>query len=399
MFLEVMIAIISGTLLGILTGLTPGIHINLISVFIVSLSPLFFKWLSPITVATAVISMAVTHSFLDSIPSVFLGAPDADQALNVLPGHRLLLQGRGYEAVMLTVIGSLGGLIVAVALMPILYFIVTPIYTNVRDYIGYAILAIVIFLIIREKKGRIWAIALYIMSGGLGYIILNNELTEPLFPLFSGLFGLSLLLNSLKDKTSIPKQEKTSIEVTGKDSFFAVATSVVMGWMASFMPGLGSSQAAIIGTQVNRKMTEKGFIVMVGGLNTVNMVLSLVTMFALGKARNGAIVAVMKIAQNINIVDFLIFFSAVLICGGIATILATQLTKVFSKVIVKLNYTWLCIGIIVLIIILVAIISKPIGLLILFTATALGFIPILKGIAKNHLMGCLLIPVMIYFIF
>ncbi|MFH1637012.1 MAG: tripartite tricarboxylate transporter permease [Candidatus Woesearchaeota archaeon] len=399
MFLEVLLAITCGMLLGIITGLTPGIHINLISVFLVSLSPLLFRWLSPITVATAVISMAVTHTFLDSIPSVFLGAPDSDQALNVLPGHRLLLKGRGYEAVMLTVIGSLGGLIMSVALMPLLYFIVSPIYMSIRNYIGYAILAVVIFLIVREKKSRPWAIAVYAISGCLGYIILNKDFTEPLFPLFSGLFGVSILLNSLKDKTSIPNQSSRDIDVGKKESLFAIATSVVMGWMASFMPGLGSSQAAIIGTQINRKMSEKGFIVMVGGLNTVNMVLSLVTMFALGKARNGAIVAVMKIATDVTLQGFLVFFSAVLICGGIATILASQLTKVFSKVIVKLNYMWLCIGIIALITVLVAIISKPIGLLILLTATALGFIPLLTGIAKNHLMGCLLVPVMIYFLF
>jgi putative membrane protein len=45
-----------------------------------------------------------------------LGAPDESKALNVLPGHRMLMEGKGFEAVKLNVIGSL--------LLPvILYFI------------------------------------------------------------------------------------------------------------------------------------------------------------------------------------------------------------------------------------------------------------------------------------
>jgi len=39
-------------------------------------------------------------------PSIFLGAPEADTALAVLPGHALLMEGRGEEAVRLSAIGS-----------------------------------------------------------------------------------------------------------------------------------------------------------------------------------------------------------------------------------------------------------------------------------------------------
>ena len=63
--------------------------------------------------------MAITHTFTDFLPSIFLGAPDEDTALSTLPGHRFLLKGKGYGAVRLTLIGSFFGLLVALALSPI----------------------------------------------------------------------------------------------------------------------------------------------------------------------------------------------------------------------------------------------------------------------------------------
>jgi len=120
MFLQLLLAILCGILAGIFTGLIPGIHINLISLILLSLSPILLQYTNPITLCCFIIAMSVTHTFLDAVPSVFLGAPDADQALNVLPGHKLLLEGKGFEAVKLTVIGSLLSLILATALIPLL---------------------------------------------------------------------------------------------------------------------------------------------------------------------------------------------------------------------------------------------------------------------------------------
>ena len=103
MFFDIIAAVLVGCCAGIITGLIPGIHINLVSLLLVSVSGYFLGFTSPIVLGVFIISMSVTHTFLDTLPSIFLGAPDADTALAVLPGHRLLLEGRGYEAVKLTV--------------------------------------------------------------------------------------------------------------------------------------------------------------------------------------------------------------------------------------------------------------------------------------------------------
>ncbi len=114
MFFEILIALTLGTCFGIITGLIPGVHINLISLLLVSFSAVLLIFLSPLALGVFIIAMAITHTFLDSIPGIYLGAPDADQALNVLPGHRLLLKGLGHCAVLYTTIGSLFSLITVI---------------------------------------------------------------------------------------------------------------------------------------------------------------------------------------------------------------------------------------------------------------------------------------------
>lgn len=399
MILNLLLAILIGTTLGIFTGLIPGIHINLVSILILTLSPIFLNYTSPLILSIIIISMAITHTFLDTIPSIFLGAPEEDTALSVLPGHKLLLQGKGYEAVMLTIVGSLASIILALSLAPILLKGISIAYPIVKVYIGYIILATVIFLILKEKTSKLWALSIFLISGILGLTVLNLQtLKEPLFPLLSGLFGTSMLFLSYNQNTKIPEQKISEININQKTGIKAVFSSVIAGILCSFMPGLGPAQAAIIASQFTRKLGNKGFLILVGGLNTVNMVVSFITLYILNKSRNGAILTVSKIIETFSLNHLIIFLACSLTVAGLATILAINITKIFSKLITKINYKYLCISIISLIFLLVSIISGFLGLLVLITATFTGIIPQIKGIGRNHMMGCLLLPVMLYFL-
>ena len=391
--LYLFIALVLGICLGIITGLIPGIHVNLISVLLLSISPFLLTYVTTIQICVIIISMAVTHTFLDTIPSTFLGAPEEDTALSILPGHRLLLEGKGREAVLLTVVGSLLGLIGSIVAVPIILIVIQKVYFLLKDHIGIILILLCAFMISREKD-KAFALILFLLSGTLGLVVFDLPVNEGLFPLFSGLFGISMLLYSLKNNVVIPEQRKTEIEVEGK--WKAISCAVVVGWIASFMPGLGPAQAAAIGSQFV-KLSEKGFLILVGGLSTVNMVLSLVTLYILGKARNGAVVAVSTITM-ITSKEFNILLCVALVAGGIATILALKLSTVFSTLISKVSYPHLCKGVITLIVILVFLISTWIGLAILFASTAIGLIPNVKNIARSHMMGCLLIPVILFFI-
>src|SRR3989344_8661047 len=118
MLLEIILALFLGVFIGIFTGLFPGVHVNMVSVLLISFSPLLLTITSPIVLAVFIISLAITHTFLDALPSIYLGAPDEGQALNALPGHRLLNRGEGHNAIVYTVIGGLGVLILGTIFFP-----------------------------------------------------------------------------------------------------------------------------------------------------------------------------------------------------------------------------------------------------------------------------------------
>ena len=94
----------------------------------------------------------------------------------------------------------------------------------------------------------------------------------------------------------------------------------------------------------------------------------------------------------------MILILTALIAGGIATILCMALTRVFTRFISKVNYKMLCISIIVFVIAMVFCFSSFVALLVLATSTAIGLIPALKNIGRNNAMGCLLLPVILYFV-
>jgi len=398
MFIEIIVAILIGVHAGTFTGMIPGIHINLISLILLSISPILLQFTNPIVLCCFIIAMSITHSFLDAVPSIFLGAPDADQALNVLPGHKLLLQGKGFEAVKLTVIGSLLCLVLATLLIPPMLYISRTIYPFLKGYIGYLLICIVIFMIIKDKK-RLLNLIIFSMSGVLGLIVLNMPtLKDPLFPMLSGLFGTSMLVVSLTQKVTIPKQTfKETIEVKKSHIAQAVGAGTLAGSLTGFFPGLGPAQGAVLASQITRNIGDYGFMILVGGINTVNFIFSLVTLYTIEKARNGAVIVVSKLLANYSLTALIIFVAAALIAGAASTFLALKLSKVFAKLISKVNYQLVVCCVIALIIALVFYFSGLLGILVLIVATAVGIIPGLTGVARNHQMGCLILPVILFF--
>ena len=402
MFLEFLIAALLGILAGIITGLIPGIHINLVSLLVVSSSAYLLNIFSFTALGVFIISMAITHTFLDILPAIFLGAPDADTALGVLPGHRLLLQGMGYEAVKLTVIGSLSSLILVLFLFPLFIIVVPNIYEGIQPLIGYLLLIIATYMILIEKglNGKFWAFTVFIMAGILGIMDLTMpNLSQPLFPMLSGLFGVSMLIVSLSNKVEIPKQRITdTIKIPRFENARALIAGTLSGSFVSFFPGLGPAQAAILGSQIMGKLSTYSFLILIGSINTVNMAVSLVSLYTINKARNGAVLAIRELLTSIDLNTLIIFLAAILFAGGIAAFLALYLAKIFIKLVEKVNYSYLAISVIILITILVFYFSSWLGLLILAIATAIGIVPNIVNVKRSHSMGCLMLPVILFFI-
>lgn len=211
---------IVGCILGVFTGIMPGIHVN--TICLLGIAAYSTLGLGAIEFGVIMLSMAVTHTFLDFIPAIFIGVPEEETALSVLPAHKMVLEGKAYEAVKITAYGSVLGLFFAVASIPVALYLVPKIYVALRGYIVYVLIAAVAYLIWREGswKKRLWAGAIFALSGWLGYAAFNQKVISEmriLFPVFSGLFGASTILWSLKEKSvQVPQQEYAVVEVDKK---------------------------------------------------------------------------------------------------------------------------------------------------------------------------------------
>lgn len=399
MLLEILIAILLGCLFGIITGLAPGVHINLVSVLVVSIAGYLSGFFSMLSLACFIVSMSTVHTFLDAIPSIFLGAPDDAMALGVLPGHRYLLKGYGFRAVKLTIIGSFGGLLISIILFALFIPIVKYGYPYIESFVGYIILAVVVFMILRDNE-KWWALFIFLLSGILGIIVFEiPNLNNPLFPMLSGLFGVATLIFSLKEKNFIPIQQyENSLEIDKKLTIKALISSCFSGFLVATLPGVGGNTAAVISQQLTKDLGDKGFMILVSSINTVNFVLSFVTLLVMDKARNGSVIAMQQLLTNIGLTEILIFLCVSLISGAIAVFLTLWIGKMFARIITKVNYNLLVIGIIAFVTMMVTVLTGFIGLIILITSTAIGLIPAIVKTTRTQAMGCLMVPVMIYFL-
>ncbi|MEM0465087.1 MAG: tripartite tricarboxylate transporter permease [Candidatus Pacearchaeota archaeon] len=402
MIIELIIALIVGIAIGTLTGLFPGIHINLVSTFVLTFSSTLLIFISPIYLVVFVISLAITHTFIDFIPTIFLGAPNEDTALSILPGHKLLLKGLGYTAILLTIYGGLISIPILLILIPLFLNFLPIIYPNAVRIMPIILILISGFLIYSEGKNkRFLALIIFLLSGFLGLATLNLPIKEPLLPLFSGLFGASGLILSIRNKTIIPDQKILNLKqiklpkISYLKSFFTIT---IASPIIAFIPGTGSNQAAIISSKVIGKLDEKEFLFVIGGINTLMMCLSFITLYSINKTRTGAAVAVSKLIPKLSSENLSIIIIILIISSIIAATLTLKLAKFFSKKINKINYKKISIIILIILAILSIKFSGLIGLLVFITSTALGIFCIQTKIKRTELMGCLLIPTILIYL-
>jgi len=395
MLIQILITLIIGILAGTITGLIPGIHINLIGVFLVSLSASLFSSLNPIYIVIFISSMAITHTFIDFIPSIFLGCPDTDTELSILPGHELLKQGQGYQAIILTCYGSLAAIFILILIL-FPSILIIPKIQNILPTIIPGLLILISFFLISTEKRKFISLIIFFISGILGYFVLNfSSINQPLFPLLSGLFGSSMLITSIKNKTQIPKQEIKKPEIK---IFKPLLGSLIASPICSFLPGLGSGQAAIIGNSIS-KNDKKGFLVLLGATNTLVMGFSFITLYLISKTRTGAASAIKEIIGTLNLNLLILILIIILISGIISFFLTKNLAKFFSQKIHKINYTKISIATLIFLSIIVLLVSNFLGLIIFIISTILGIFCIHLKVRRTNMMGCLLIPTIILYLF
>jgi len=292
--------------------------------------------------------------------------------------------------------------LVTVVSIPVLIPISIGIYSLVNPVMGWILLFVSVFMILQERgiERRIWALAIYLIAGILGVITFTMPgLKHSLVALLSGLFGISTLIVSLYDNVNVPKQEVTEkIVLSRKELAKIIFVGTIAGGITGLFPGIGAAQAGIMGGQLVGKIKDYSYLVLNGGINTVNFMFSIVTLYSLEKARNGAVLVIMEIMDTISYYQLWLFLFVAVLVSGICVFLTLYIARWFSHLINYVNYKILCFSIIVFVSGFVFVLSGWKGFLIMTVSTALGILPPYVNVRRNHCMGCLLLPVTLFFL-
>ena len=388
-----------GIALGVFTGLIPGLHVNTVAVSILSMGAL--KLADPYAIAALVIAMAITHTVFDFVPSIVLGMPEPGTALSVLPGHRLLMEGRGVEAIYLTALGGVVSVLLSVILLPVLIIVIPTFYQNIQTHIHWLLL-IVAFAIILSEAGtrKAHAFVCFMLAGALGFLVLNTFILPShllFFPLFTGLFGLPTLLISLNNKTSMPKQDLGFPKIKKRLALMGTAKALFSGMLVGTLPGVGASQATVLTKQITRKDDHREFLISMGGINTIVALFSLVSLFTISRPRSGAAVVVQQVLAGFGTNELFMLAAIALMSTGISALLLMKTTKKLVYSLQRVNYSALTIGIMIFLLAVTIIFTGPVGVTVLFTATSIGLLAPLFGVKRSNLMGALMLPLIIFY--
>jgi putative membrane protein len=208
-----------------------------------------------------------------------------------------------------------------------------------------------------------------------------------------------MLILSIKNKIQIPDQEisKPHREIS-KPISSAFLGSLIASPLCSFLPGLGSGQAAIIGNTII-PTSRKGFLVLLGATNTLVMGFSFITLYTISKTRTGAAAAIREIIGDLSFNALLLILATIILSSTIAFFITKILAKIFSQKIKTFNYPKISIITLLILLIIVFLISSFLGVLVLVASTLTGIYIISLKVRRTQMMGCLLIPTIILYLF
>jgi putative membrane protein len=238
----------------------------------------------------------------------------------------------------------------------------------------------------------------FMLAGIVGLLSFQLPLdkTLVLFPVFSGLFGLPVLVLQTKNKTELPIQtfgERKAVGFGWLRKTKAIIVGTVGGMFSGFLPGVGTSE---IGSMATVDRNDRSFLIVMGAIVTSNVLLSFICLGLIGKGRSGVAVAA---AQFISIgpAEILLICVVSLVCVAIGVLLTLFLSKRIISFMRRINYTLLSKIIIAVLVVLVFLFTGLIGLFVCALCCCLGLFANLVNVKRGLLMGVLMLPTILFF--
>lgn len=410
---ELVIACFIGILIGTTTGMVPGIHVNTAGAILFASSTFLLTFLSPEFLCVLMVAMSIAHALIEFVPSMLLGVPQEGTATSVLPGHRMVLQGRAKEVIRIVCVGGFGAILVTILMLPIFTALLPVLHDISKPFTWMILLFASIYLtysLTSNRRDFLWSLLLFVLSGILGWAIFQTPISSgvSLMCTFSGLFGISTILFSLNDNSMIPHQNSFYDLNIDFNKFKSIFAGGITGAILGFLPGFGPAQGTVIaqaasGVSDNDDDDTVNFLLATSGLNISDCLFSLMAIYIIGNPRSGIAVYMSYLVSDMTLNHLIIYIFASLLAVSISLVLALKLGDSFSRLMARVDYRKLSIGVILLQVLILFIFifyyQAPLAYMVLalITSTAMGMLPHYLGIGKSHLMGVLIVPAIVIY--
>ncbi len=386
-----------GIICGIIGGLIPGIHSNTLAAIEAGWIVYLYPIIGTEGIAAVLVATLITHSFIEIVPSTFLGVPDEGTALSVLPAHAMTMIGKGQEAIRISALGTLLGIVLGLPVGVLAYLYLSKVQDLVDWWTGLLLVLILGYFIVKSE-GTGYVLATFLVSGLLGlfafrfeYLVWGAETgSTVLMPLLTGLFGIPLLLMTNNGK--IPVQRYTRMNLSTRSislgSIFGVLAGLLVGWL----PGLSNATAnGVIASFIGYDESKKQFLLATGAAGSANVVVGIFALYGIERMRNGVMVILGDLPRPPLLLLVLVLLLTAIV-AYIVTLVISQSAVFFNGV----NARVISYIVLIFLLLLCCISTGPFGLFILILATMTGLVPELLQISRVSCIGVVSIPVILY---
>ncbi|HOE28263.1 MAG: tripartite tricarboxylate transporter permease [Candidatus Aureabacteria bacterium] len=416
--LQILFYTVLGTVIGGVLSMLPSLHIFNVSGIALLI---WMKWpflMPELALPAFFMAMLVAWANINTIPSMFIGAPDESAVFVVLPGQKYMLQGRGFEAAILTGVGSLGAIFMMVLLTPFLYRAM-PVIKNIRsDNLAWIMLLFIIYMLMSEwPKGTglgkttwerfkwAWAnlisgITTFALSAFLGFIILNRTMVpldmsfQGIMPVFVGLFAVAGIIQNLVSKQKVPPQhEATSIDVDYRLLGKGIFAGTIGGGLAATIPAVTGGIGGIIAGHATGQRDDRIFVISQGVSKTIYYVGAFLLFFVptLQLSRGGMTIILKPLFTPYTNQEYFSILSVIMISGALSFLMMFPLTRWTIRLITRVDYHVLLWGALGLCCLIVGGLCGWMGLFLMIVSTGIGLIPAFYHSRKSNCMAVLLV--------
>jgi putative membrane protein len=410
---------VAGVLIAALLAWVPALHIYNVAAFVLLAAPALEEVVPPDSLAMLFLGMVTGYAVLNTIPSVFFSAPDDSTIFVVLPAQKFLLQRRGYEAAVLTGVGSMGGIVVLALLTPVAPSLFSALRATLRPHLHWILWAIIAYVLLSEwPKGsdrapagwsRWWegwrslvaGLATFLLSGVLGFILLYRSLVpvtvayQSLLPAFVGLFATPWVVQNLLSRVELPEQHiARTLDATPAIIVRGTVAGALGGLFAAFFPVVTGGIGGLLAGHATAQRDDRLFIISQGASKVVYYVGAFLLFFVprLHLTRGGMAWMVRGMWNAHSPRTYYLAVAAVVLSGALSFFLLLVMARLASRLIGKVSYRSINLATLVLLLVVVVGTTGWGGLLICAVATGIGLIPVLWGSRRVNGMGVLLLP-------